>query len=635
MRAVVAAALAVLAVSVAVVGAVPGVAAAAERAESYTFAFRDADISQVADEILGKALGLNYTVDPAITGKMSFRIENRLTRAQLLEAFEGALAANDVVLVRQGETVALMPRSKAKGAAGLRTTNGSHGGHAGYEVVAAPLSFAAPSEVAKALEAVGSGNVVVFQSDKSGLLLLGGDSREIEAATQLVRVLDRSGFDGARVRWYPLTRASAQTVSADLDKVLQGAGVTGVSVVPLKRLNGLFVFARTNEAQDRVGEWIAKLDQAPKESATALYVYHPRNVSAEGLSQTLGSLLSGRSSGGSTTVSGSAGAGGGGGGQGGAAATTTVEQNGFATSDEDPVRVAVDKESNTLVISASLPRWLQIQRVLDDVDRTPPQILIEATILEVTLKDDFRFGVDWSLMAAGGRLKVASSSNQAGAVAPTFPGLAVTFLDNDVSAAINALRSKTTVEVVSTPKVVALDNHMAKLQVGDQVPVVTQSAQSSSAPGAPLVVTTDYRSTGAILNVTPRVSGDDRITIQVSQEVSSVAKTTTSGIDSPTIQQRRMESTLQLRDGGTVALGGLISQTKSQGKSGVPWLQDVPLVGGLFRADTHNNDRTELIILLTARIMRDDASNERGIADLLADMREIQARDLVKTYVRR
>uniref|UniRef100_UPI0037C9111D type II secretion system protein GspD n=1 Tax=Phenylobacterium sp. TaxID=1871053 RepID=UPI0037C9111D len=197
------------------------------------------------------------------------------------------------------------------------------------------------------------------------------------------------------------------------------------------------------------------------------------------------------------------------------------------------------------------------------------------------------------------------------------------------AAAVSALGSRTNIEVVSAPKIIALDNRTARLQVGDQVPVVTQSAQTTTPDRGALVNTVDYRSTGVILNVTPRITGGDRVVLDVSQEVSSVGRTSTSGIDSPTIQQRRFESTLVLEDGGTVALGGLISTTRSNNNSGVPWLKDVPGVGGLFSTRNRDQSRSELIVLLSARIIGDKASAGRAMADLAADMTELQARGLL------
>jgi general secretion pathway protein D len=185
------------------------------------------------------------------------------------------------------------------------------------------------------------------------------------------------------------------------------------------------------------------------------------------------------------------------------------------------------------------------------------------------------------------------------------------------------------VEVVSAPKIMALDNHTAKLEVGDQVPTETQSSQSTSAPGAPIVSTVNYLSTGVILNVTPRVSGDDTITLDVDQEVSSAAQTQTATL-TPTIQQTKFESTLILKSGGVVALGGLISSTRTKGNTGLPYLKDIPGLGNLFNNNSNDLTRTELIVLLSAKIVRDDASARRVMADLMDDMHEIESRGLFK-----
>ena len=573
--------IAVAAVVVALIhGPASGAVAApkvAERAETYTFAFHDAEIADVAEAILGKALGLSYTVDPAITGKMSFRIDQRLTGAQLLEAFEAALESSSVAMVRQGDSLALKPRSKARDAASLGVlADGAHA--AGFETVAAPLQYAAPSEVAKALQSVSSQDPVVFVDDKQGLLILGGTGSELAAAVKIIRLLDHSGLEDAKIRFFDLSEAPAQTVADDLNHILTASNVTGVTIAPLKRLNGLFVFARTTQALDEVGRWILKLDVPSRDKSTALFVYHPRNLSAASLGATLGggsassastgtatgsSLSSGATSIPSTGSSSplttitsttpassstpsanstaSSGAGGGGG---------LAQAVGLLSSDGDPVRLAVDKDTNTLLFSASPSRWIKIQRILDELDRPPGQVLIEASILEVTLTEQFSLGVDWTKVADNGKLTVGAVTNAAGTVGASYPGLAVTYLDHGLSAAVNALGGKTAVEVVSSPKVLALDNQTASLTVGDQVPIVTQTGQSTTAGAAPIVSNIDYRSTGVILNVTPRISGDDRIFLDISQEVSSVSETTTSTIDSPTILERKIVTTLVLDNGG-------------------------------------------------------------------------------------
>jgi general secretion pathway protein D len=608
----------------AVAPSLPRRALAAEAAQTYTFAFKDAELSLVAEEILGRALGLSYTIDPSANAKISLRVERRLTRPQLLATFEAALATNDIAMVRQGDTLLLTARAKARAGTGVRATPEGRG-LAGYEVVSVPLSFATPSEVAKAFQAVGSGNVVVYADDASNLLVLGGTPNELEAALQTLKVFDRGGLQGSRIRWFQMNHASATVLSTELSQVLQASGANGVSIVPLRRLNGVFAFARTDAVLDEVGRWVERLDIPSRDEAASLWVYRPRNVSADSLSRTLGMVLGG-GSGGVSTAPQQPGAATAGGGQPIAPAAAAVS----GTLGDDEVRVGVDQESNTLLISAPPAQRAQIQRILDEIDTTPSQILIEASILEVTLTDEFRMGVDWSALGAGGKLTVTSTNSASGSVAPTLPGFAISFIDDDIRAAIDVLGGKTDVEVISAPKIVALDNRPARLQVGDQVPIVVRSSQADSTNDAPVIATVEYRNTGIILEVTPRINGENRIMLTITQEVSSVSRTTTSGIDSPTIQQRRMESSLLIRDGGVVALGGLISSTRNKSDSGVPLLKDVPFLGSLFKTQGTDGRRTELIVLLKATIMRDDEGVERVMKDLLADMTEVQARGLLK-----
>lgn len=608
------------------IGARP--AQAAPAAESYTFAFRDADIAQVAEEILGATLGLTYTVDASVSGKMSFRVERRMTRAQLLEAFEGALGNSGVVMIRQGESLLLTARSNAKAAGGVRASPDGVS-RSGYSVVAVPLDYAAPSEVAKVLQSVGPAGVVLESDDKTGVLLLGGTGREIEAALSTIKVFDRSSLQGARMRWFELTQASAPAIAGEINQLLQASGTAGATLVPLRRLNGVIAFARSTGTLDEIGAWVERLDKSSGEQASTLWVYHPLNVSAESLAATLSSVIPGAGGYTATPATAQPGSSSGSGQAAGGASPAPAAAFIAGSAGEEQIRIGVDRESNALLISASPADRVRILRVLEEIDITPSQVLIEASILEVTLTDGLSSGVNWSVLGEGGKLKVISTSSSSGSVSPTLPGLAVTFITDDIRAAIDALSERTAVEIISTPKIVTLSNRTATLQIGDQVPIVIQTAQSNVTPDAPRVVNVEYRDTGVILTVTPRVTGENAIMLTITQEVSSVAKTTTSGIDSPTIQQRRFESTLMLRDGQAVALGGLISSTRTDGDSGIPYIKDVPLLGRLFKSQSEDQRRTELIVLITARVMRNDEAAARVMTDLLADLNEITSRGLL------
>ncbi len=616
--------------------------APSDQAQSFTFTFHDADISQVSAEILGRALGLTYTIDPDVTGKMSFQIDKRLTGAQLLEAFEAALESNEVTLVREGDGLAVKPRAKAKGAGSIRLlSEGSHG--TGYTTLAVPLSFAVASEVAKALQAVGPMDLVIYVDDKLGLLVLGGTGQELDSALEAIHIFDRTGFEDTRIRFFYLQDATADTVGGDLGKILEAAKIPGIAVVPLKRLNGLFVFAQSSTELDDVAKWVAKLDVPSREKTLSLWVYHPRNLSADELSTELNGVIGGGGGGagaGQTLLPQSPASGGP---SQGSLLPTSVSQNApvsagqsggqvssILSTQDDPVHIGVDKQSNTLLFSASPAHWVQIQRTLDELDQTPNQVLIEASILEVTLNDQFNYGVDWSVLSDAGQLTVSSINGSSGKIAQAIPGMSVTFLGKDVQAAISALSARTAVEVVSAPKIVALDNHAAKLEVGDEVPITTQAQQSVTSSGAPVLSNVEYRSTGVILNVTPRIGGDGRVMLDIAQEVSSVAQTTSSNINSPTIQERKMSTTLVMDNGGVVALGGLISTNRSTGDTGVPYLEKAPFLGDLFKTHTHSTAKTELIVLISAKIIKDSGSSQRIMADLLADMSEMKSRGLLR-----
>lgn len=631
----------------------------AEQSQSYTFAFHDADIAQVSAEILGKALGLTYSVDPGVTGKMSFEIDKRLTGSQLLEAFEVVLEENDISLVREGDTLVVKPRDKAKLSGRVRSLSDGIKG-AGYQTLAVPVDFAKPSEISKALQAVAGKDIVIFDDDKLGLLVLGGTQSELESAVETIHLFDTANFQDARIRFFDLQQAAAVNLSTDLNKLIDASKISGVTAIPLKRLNALFIVAQSADSMAKVAEWIRKLDVPSREKTLSLWIYHPRNLSAEALSSALGSVIGGGAGGAAGNAAGplaqtaapissapasSFGASAFGapaatqplaaggllpGGGGGAAVGSGQGPATTISSEDDPVRLGVDRQTNTLIISASQAHWVQIQRTLDDLDRTPSQVLIEASILEVTLTDKFNTGVDWSVLSDGGRLTASNINSASGTVAQAVPGLSVTFLQKDIQAAISALSAKTAVEVVSAPKILTLDNHEAKLSVGDDVPITTQAEQSTVASGSPVLNSVSYRSTGVILTVTPRIGGDNRITLDVSQEVSTVAPTTTSSINSPTIQERKVSTSLVMGNGGVVALGGMISTNHSVSDSGVPYLASVPGLGNLFKTRSKELDRTELILLIKASVVPDITASDKETAALLADMREIKSRGLLE-----
>jgi general secretion pathway protein D len=596
----------------------PQAVAQSPSAQTYTFVFRNADIPQVAEEILGTTLGLSYRVEDGVAGKINLRIDQRLTKAQLLAALESALANYDVVMVREGETLVLRPRDKAQ-VGGQIQTGASPATTIGYQIRAVPLNYGSAEEIAKILETVTRSKLVLFASDKLGLIMLGGRNEELENAVSTISLFDQSSLSNARIRFFPLSNATAAAVAQDLERVLKASGTSSVTVLPMSRLNGVFAFSKSSQALDEASGWVSRLDVPSNDPSVRVWIYRPRGASAESLARTLNLVMGngGEASSATTATSGTAT-----GNATNAAPAETGPAVSVSSSQDALVRIVADKDTNTIIVNAPEATRVKLMDVINQLDREPQQVFIEASILEVTLTNDFNYGVDWKKIADGGDLTLSSYSSASTGFPSAAPGFTVNYVGTDITAAVRALSAKSNVRIVSAPKITTIENATARLQVGDQVPIVTQTAQSTSTGNAPLVNTVDYRDTGVKLEVTPRISGDNRVSLLVTQEVSSVARTQTSGIDSPTIKQRLMESQLVVPEGTVVALGGLINSSNSDSDGGVPFIKDVPLVGALFKGRQMNRDRTELVVLIQVKILRDSAAYDSLLSSLGADLRD-------------
>jgi general secretion pathway protein D len=223
-------------------------------------------------------------------------------------------------------------------------------------------------------------------------------------------------------------------------------------------------------------------------------------------------------------------------------------------------------------------------------------VLLEATIAEVTLNDRLDIGTRWFFES--GNFDFSWSDGRDASEG----GFTAVFGSGSAEVALSALAAATDVKIISAPTLMVIDNKEGILQIGDQVPIVTSQSQEQSAD-APILTQVSYRDTGIILRVRPRIGNGGRVTLDISQEVSDVAETNTSGIDSPTIRQRKVQTSVALTDGQTLALGGLVQESDSDNRSEVPGLGKVPVVGNLFRSKDSRRARTELLILIRPRVI--------------------------------
>jgi general secretion pathway protein D len=273
---------------------------------------------------------------------------------------------------------------------------------------------------------------------------------------------------------------------------------------------------------------------------------------------------------------------------------------------EGLITITSDDANNAIVVYAAPRQYDIVADALKKLDVRPLQVMIEAAITEVTLTKQLQYGVQWSFGIGQG---IASYSEGTTPLpVQNFPGFSYLFTNGTtISATLNALASITNVKVLDAPKLLVLNNHAAALQVGQEVPVSTGSSVSTVDSSAPIVNSIDYLDVGVILKVTPRVNDGGLVLLDLSQEVSDVSTVNAnSQLDSPTIDQRRIASSIAVQDGQTIALGGLIQDNVDNSKDGVPILRDIPYLGNLFSNTNNQHTRTELVVLLTPHVIRNE-----------------------------
>lgn len=617
-----------------------------DQAGDVTLNFSRADLPDVVRAILGDALKLNYVLDPKVQGTVTLQTSRPVSRSALLGTMETILRINGAALLESNGLYRIVPAQ-----------NALHGGVApgvarsplaeaqGFGIQIVPLRYVAATEMQKILEPLAPEGGVRHVDPVRNLLVLAGTRQELMALLSTIEIFDTDWMAGMSFALFPLRAGDAKSVVLDLEKVFGEAqkGTPGgvIRFVPIERLNAVLAISPQAEYLRRAEEWVDRFDQDSGEGGAQLFVYQVRHGRAVDLAGVLSSAFSLDSSRAGQRRAGAAesvapnvpavelrrersDAAQPGPGQPGVApnvpggmpaeAVSTAADDGAAAIGRGPVKIIADEAKNAVVVVSTPRQWRVIEAALRKLDTMPLQVLIEATIAEVTLTDELRYGLQWFFEE--GNHKVTLSNSSAGAVASVFPGFSYLFSGGDVRAALNALASITDVKVISSPQVMVMDNRTARLQVGDQVPIATQSAVSVANPDAPIVNTIQFRDTGVILEVKPTVNPGGLVILEIKQEVSDAARTTTSGINSPTIQQRRLASTVAVQSDESVALGGLIRDSRSETRSGVPILQDIPVLGSLFRGTTDDFRRTELLVLITPRVVR-SAAEARHVTDEL------------------
>jgi general secretion pathway protein D len=586
-----------------------------------SFAFVDADIQEFVRVAFDEILKENVVIDPQVQGKVTLRTPEPVSKATALEMIEEVLSINNAEMRRGNGVVRITQRGAASGQGRVAT-----------RII--PIKNIDAEQAKLALQPLATDGAQITASREGRFLSIAGSPQSIDSLAGFVDAIDVDQMRGMSLGLVPLKDAGAKAVSSELNQMFGRA--SGFRAVAVDRMNAVLITASSKQVIRRATTWIQELDVANRDGRQ-VFVEPIRNRKAADVAAVLSGMLGITSTGSQPSGQGinpaltpqlsqvaETGQGLQGsytppGGQpgplsqlpdGGSAesALSTIDNtlNTPGTGQGSGIEIRADAGTNSLVIHATAEEYRSVEAAIRSLDVLPAQVLIEATIMEVSLNDALRHGVRWFLES--GNFGANLSDDLGGAVANVNPGLNIAYGVSNARVVVNALEGVTQVQIVSSPALTVLDNQTATLKVGDQVPIATRSAVGTSNPDSPIVNDIELKDTGVILSVTPRINPSGLVLLDISQEASDVVPTTSSDINSPTIRQRKINSTVAVQSGNEIILGGIITARKGRESQGVPVLKDVPAIGNLFTTRAaRERARTELVVIIRPTVMANSA----------------------------
>ena len=585
---------------------------------SVSLNFEGADIRDVIRNILGDILGQNYVIDPAVGGQVTIRTSSGLPRSALASTLETLLRMNGATMVYDdaNDFYKIVPQGAAvRGNVTPMLGNMSRTLPSGYSVQIVPLRYVSVREMLKILEPLAKDAQAVRADDLRNLLILSGTERELKHLMDTIALFDVDWMRGMSAGLFTLQSADVKTVGQEIEKLLgqRDANPLGglIRIVPIERMNALLVVTPNPALIEKAREWIEKLDAGVGGEGVRFYVYNLQNSRAERVGPLLQQAFTGRAA--TPTAA-----------QGpslapGTPAGTIVSPPAFqpqATPLTAPptvvvqqpppppagaaaavvaagaqgalgvvrnIQVVADKDNNTLLIVATPAEYAVIESALKKLDVAARQVMIEIVIAEVSLIDNFQFGVEWYFRnganQAGGNFRRGTTVGNlfdtavtvagAGLAArvPGFNYLLAGAFPGGIQAAVSLLGTAANTKIVANPHVAALDNQRSTIKVGDRIPITQQTLVGGTTNA--VTTTSQYIDTGVLVAVTPRINAGGLVTMDIQAEVSNPGDVTTAG-EAPPINTRSLQSIVAVQSGDTLVMGGLIRDTKGQGSGGHP-----------------------------------------------------------------
>jgi general secretion pathway protein D len=556
------------------------------------------------------------------------------------------LRMNNAALVKEGRIYHIEPAADAVFSSGV----GQVEGKAGYQSRVIPIRYVAAADLLEVIKPLLEEKTSISVDAGKNSLVVSGSSAELERIMDLVATFDIDVLRGRSFGLFPLAHVAPEDVIKELEAVFDlkggdGEGSNGFfRFLPIERLNAVLAITQQQAYLRDIESWVLRLDRATSAHGGGVNVYKVQNMDAVELADILNSIFTGASMPSKQAKVA----------PGETAATITNKSSKEKTSSRkertastgktgdagvsdvgENVRIIADEINNSIVTVSTPQEYEVIYKVITQLDVLPLQVLVDAQIVSVSLTDNLQYGIRWYIeheYAGGtgaaisrGRVSdtsaIGSLSFRDAALAAATGGFGYAFASNsgDIKAILTAEANKNKVDVISTPSLMVLNNQEASIQVGDEIPLRTSQSTSVTnvTPSSGILPGSDtqtsgglvtsgiqQRKTGVKLKVKPRVNANGMVIMEIEQSVERPVQTASSQIDSPTIQTREITSSVAVLSGETIVLGGLIDSNKSKSKGGIPFLYELPLIGPLFGTTSDADVRTELVVLITPRVMQ-------------------------------
>jgi general secretion pathway protein D len=634
------------------------------------FNFNNQSIVAVINTIMGDLLQENYSIAQGVGGEVSFSTSSPVSKTESMAILESLLSWTNNAMIRQGDRYLILPASQAV-AGQLVPSMGLRQPAAGLSVRLFPLRYISAPEMQKLLKPFARDNAFLLVDPARNVLGMAGTSDELANYQASIETFDVDWLRGMSIGVFGLQRATVSELLPELQKVFgpdSGTPLAGMlRFMPIERTNSVVAISSQPQYLQEVGEWIRMIDNGGG-NEPQLYVYDVRNMKATDLSrylrqiygsgaikeETAAEVAPGLTT---STLSSPIGSGRSGGGLGGVGRNSGLGQSGSGiqngmemkdssaqsptsaeaendvdseaqeapTSEgrkglDESTRITAQKSSNQLLIRTRPSQWAEIESAIRRLDNPPMQVQIETRILEVSLTGELDLGVQWYLGRLAGNSTtpgIGNISGSQGALGFGGAGLGAadtffySFVGNNLQVAIRALEATGKTQVLSAPSLVVMNNQQAQIQVGDNIPISQTTVNTINTDTT--LSSVEYIQTGVILDVVPRINPGGLVYMDIKQQVSD-AGATTAPEQNPRISTRSIATQVAVQSGQTVLLGGLIQQDDTEGVSKVPYLGSIPGLGWLFGSTSRSKGRTELIVLITPRVVTSN-SEAREVTD--------------------